>query len=250
MDGVFDHTNFLTSTAIVGCKPSSTMLCGTPLGDGFTYTQGYPSTGWGAPTFDAASQTAIQNGTLGIAYGMATQPFASEGDTADYEVLQLSGYAGTGGGTFTLSQGAAVNLTAALPSGVTSRAICDVRIGAGPNGHLYGIQGVLTQIQTTFASVVPSFWPTNPAGNSFAIIHTNGTFSASSTQQFSDGMIANGAPNLGASNRVKLSELSAPAVSLNGVPTGMTMTVTTSWGAGDPVSATVYIGRCGVFQAI
>ena len=248
--GVFDHTNFDVTTPLVACKPASTMLCGLPVGTGFTFTAGvpdYPSNGWGAPTFDGGTPTAIQNGTLGFAYGMATNPF---GDGADYEVVQLSGYAGaTALSTFTLTQGiVSTYQLASIPSGATMRGICSVRVGPGPNGHLYGFTGVSVGASLHFTSATPSFWPTNSAGNTFPITFWAGSYSAS-LQHWSDGMVKSGAPNTDASNRVSLAELSPPAISLGSSPSAATLTVAVNWAGNDPVSATVYIGRCSLFTA-
>jgi hypothetical protein len=245
--GVFDHVNLLASTVVTGCQ-STVVICGTPLGDGFTYTFGYPANGWTAPAIDTATKTAIGNGTMGLAYGMASNPF---GDGADYETVQLSGYAGAGTGyvNFGLSLGSVASTElATLTTGAQLRGICDVRVNNGPNGHLYGFNGVSVQVYTTAASAIPSFWPTNGAGSTFPVTTSNSVYNYSSNH-YSDGMVAAGAPNTDGSNRLNLTEVTPPAVVYGPVATNVSLIINVNLIANDPVSATVYFGRCSVVQA-
>jgi hypothetical protein len=228
--------NYQTNTA----SPLSYTL--TPSGSmiGATVKQGVP---WGwtfAP--DSGSTTAISKGILGLAYGVEQNPF---GDGLDDFVIQLSGYPSTGQ-QVVLSQNIQPTLAAAFAAGSAQRAICRVKISAGPNGHLYGLTGVqvkfLDQNNGTFI-------PPGLSSGSYTIwsaIHGGGSIS------FNDASLWTGAPGVTSTslgNVLTLDELT-PQAQVQGSSTNnqSQMSFVVTYAAGDPVSATIRLQSCRAMQ--
>ena len=67
---------------------------------------------------------------------MEQNPF---GDGYDAFTIQLQGYWGTAAPSVRLAENFIANFNSAAQVGDTSRLQCQVTIGAGPNGHLYGL---------------------------------------------------------------------------------------------------------------
>jgi hypothetical protein len=232
--GVMDYTNQTSATAI-----SNT---GTPsLGTLVTKKQ---AAGWTTQP-DAATATALAAGTMGFSYGIESNPF---NDGFDDFVIVLQGYGVSG--SITLSQNSLLGIQSLFATGDMHRAQCDIKVSAGPNGHLTGLGGMLVKVTDTSTG---TFLP--PGATSGAYTGWYGGQGASS-MQFSDQSIATGAPNVtsqtlynagvaGASiNVLDLPELGPPA-KFGGTGTlSQTTAIVINYGGGDPVSAVVRIRRC------
>jgi len=233
-DGVFDHTNQLTSTAITGCTAAN---CPVPVWSGQTFTSGYPT----PYTFslDTNSQAAIAAGTLMFRYGIANNPF---GDGTDWFAIQLGGYSSSAG---PLNANLTVNSNtmtkATIASGDNHRALCDVKIGAGPNGHLYGLAGTFVKISDTTTAT----WAAPGQTNSSAYT-TWQAQAAFSVMEYSDGSLLPGAPGV-SGGILSLRAISSVSRAPNAA-SGDNITFSTNVTAnkGEPLSATIWFGHCQV----
>jgi len=208
-------------------------------GIGATVVKGVPY-GWSL-SVDSGTSSALSQGIMGLSYGVEQNPF---GDGDDDFVLQLQGYAGTGS-QVTLSQFIQPPIAAAFTAGQSHRAICRVKVSAGPNGHLYGVESVAIRYydQTTGA-----FSPPGLASGSATLwaARTGG-----SSVEFSDASIASGAPGVSATslgNVLILDELTpAASVEASG-PFTSQLAFYVTYAAGDPVSATIRLQSCRAMQ--
>lgn len=240
-NGVFDHVNQLNTTGLFNGCGAANVNCGQAPGT----TKGIPA-GWYA-SLDSNSQTAITAGTLGFSYGMATAPFAASGNNYDYEVIQIQGYAGGGANpsaSISITTNAQVKSLEAQND--MHRGICDIKVAAGPNGHLTGFKAPTVQVSHTTSTFNP---PGVPSTHSSYNTFNTWVGSQGGGLDFTDATIAPGAPNV--TNGI----LSLPEVSIPAKIGGSTLTTTTfyvnlGWSASDPVSATVYIGRCALVKSL
>ena len=251
-----------STTLIAGCSTgSSNSNCGAPNLGGIAIPnviQGFPK-GWG-PAFDSASVTAIPLGTsIGANYGMELNPF---GDGDDF-ILQVTGKGASNSGSFTMTQGlntgARNSFGAGLADGLTGdyhRAWCQVRISAGPGGHLLSFKGVQVKTAETFTSSTPTNAPGVPSSNATwyngfnSFIGEGGGGSLSFSDWFlNSGVlppIAAGWPGV-SSGILTMPILSTPsrtAAAIVGSGSGASMTITVAWQPKDVVDFTVRINRC------
>ena len=150
-----------------------------------TVQKGVPY-GW-TLTLDSGSTTAASQGSLGVGYGVEQNPFGAGQD--DF-VIQLQGYAGTGSPLVTLSQPIQAPVANAFATGSTQRAICRVKISAGPNGHLYGLTGAVVRF---YNSNTGAFVPPGLSSGSYTLwsaLHGGGAIS------FNDASLLTGAPGV------------------------------------------------------
>jgi hypothetical protein len=215
---------------------------GTPSGAGIgaTVVKGVPY-GWTLTT-DSGTTTALSQGIMGLSYGVEQNPF---GDGEDDFVLQLQGYAGTGT-QITLSQLVQGPIAATFSAGQFHRAICRVKLSAGPNGHLYGVEGVAVKYydQTTSGNFVP---PGLASGSATLWAARQG----GGAVEFNDANIASGAPGVtGTSlgNVLTLDELTPPAAVQGPGPFSAQLSFNVTYAAGDPVSATIRLQSCRAMQ--
>ena len=252
-DGVLSYAYGTYGPAVTGCGTYSSGYpsCPAPVVSGWTIKNALP-VGW-TMALDAASQTAIAAGTLGVSVGVCS---ACAPDGYDALVIQLQGYAGTTAAKITLTDSLVSQMAASfLVSGTTNiRGICRVLTGKGPNGHLTGTSGV----QVVAALNQTAFTPPGAAafsattGYNFA----NNNYIASSTSSgggaiaFSDPIATSTAPNAVAVTGApggymqQLDQLTPP-LKLTTSYTSETISGTIAWNAKDPISATILIERCG-----
>ena len=247
-NGVFVNANgqFNTSPTVTGCGASN-VNCGTANYGGWSITQGAP-TNW-TLSLDAATQAAITSGNIKFSFGLASNPF---GDGYNYEVLQMQGYLPSGNGAVSLSEtiGSSADYGPAftIKSGDLHRAQCDVRIGAGPNGRLYGLLNTIISVADhTTTNFNP---PGIPSANATWYNTTNLVTgqAGGGGMEFNDAVIATGAPGV-TNNLLKVSAISPPA-QMGTVTSASTVGyinfgTTINYTGGDFQSWTVVIGRCG-----
>jgi hypothetical protein len=214
----------------------------TPSGSniGVTVQKGVPY-GW-TLTLDSGSTTAASQGSLGVGYGVEQNPFGAGQD--DF-VIQLQGYAGTGSPLVMLSQPIQAPVANAFATGSTQRAICRVKISAGPNGHLYGLTGAVVRF---YDSNTGSFAPPGLSSGSYTIwsaLHGAGAIS------FNDASLSTGAPGVTSTslgNVLTLDELTPQAQVEGGGTNTAQMSFYVTFSANDPVSATVRFQQCRAMQ--
>ena len=239
-----DASSMLTN-GIIGTSVYSTQAnAASPLANtgtpslGTTVVKAVPY-GW-TLTVDSGSTTALAAGTLGLSYGIESNPL---GDGNDDFVMALQGYAGTGTPAVTLQQVINAGMEATIANGDTHRGQCEVRISAGPNGHLTGLEAV--QVKMT-NSTTGTFVPPGLASGAY----TSWVGSAGGgAVEFSDASVQTGAPGVVSTslgNQLVLPLLSPPAkIGAAGTLT-QNFSVVTSFVAGDPVSATIRVRKCSV----
>jgi len=221
---------------------SSLANTGTPSGSGVgaTVRKGVPH-GWTLST-DSGSTTALSQGVLGLSYGVEQNPF---GDGNDDFVLQLQGYAGSGAPQVTLTHTIQAPIAAAFAVGQSHRAVCRVKISAGPNGHLYGVKGVAVQYYDSGAG---TFSPPGLASNTYT---TWAARHGASAVEMNDANISTGAPGVTSTslgNVLTLDELT-PVASVQGAGTySAQLAFYVTFAAGDPVSATIRLQSCRAMQ--
>lgn len=203
-------------------------------------------------TIDAGTQAAIANGTMGVGYGLESNPL---GDGVDDFVVALQGYAGAGTSiklTFTngTSNGIGSTIQGTFKLGDIHRAICQVYTSAGPNGHLYGHTGtsltLTDQSQPTTPYIAPGLNGIEATPTYYIWNAVGGGGSLDYVDPMLDlGMAGVYSTSLG--NMLKLTELTPPA-SFGGTPASQILTLTIGYTSGDPVSATIRIRNCRVQQ--
>jgi hypothetical protein len=226
-NGLFDH-NLTTNSTITGCGTSN-VNCPAPSGA----TQVVP-TGW-TLTLSAQTQTDIAAGVLGLGYGVETNPLS---DGYDDFVVQLQGVSGAAAGTFSLSANAAAAIANGIAAGDKHRAVCEVQIGAGPNGHLSGLQGVTVKAaDTTKAST--TFTAPGTSSNTYTVF-AGQAGNGGTGIELTDKDISSGTLVL---------QTMSPLVDTTGMTTPLASantTITGTWDANMPVSAKIRIRRCAL----
>ena len=229
-----------TSSVITGCSTGNAN-CLTPS-TGYTVTKGYPKA-WSL-SLDGGSQTAIGAGTLGFAYGMEANPF-SDGD--DF-VIQVSGYAGSGGGSLTMTKNANTGVKAAIVAGSGTgndgdlqRITCEVRISAGPNGHLTGFTGVQVKSTDTLSSATnsPAFHPVMRRGTMGSRLGP--PHLAAARLPYRMGFCKPGARSFW---RCSDNSRNVSAIQSGNTINGLSASISFSWSSKDPVSFTARLSRC------
>ena len=235
--GVFDHVNQLTSGAITGCTAAN---CPVPVWAGQSFTSGYP-TPW-TFSIDTNSQAAIAAGTLMFRYGIASNPFS---DGTDWFAIQLGGYvSATSGLSIALTQNSNAMVKASIATGDRHRALCDVKIGAGPDGHLYGLVEAMVKAQDTTTATWAA--PGQTASSAYTIWAAQAAFSS---MEFSDGSIQSAAPGVsGGILALKALTSITKAVDASSGD-NMTLSLNLTANKGEPVSATVWFGHCQMLKA-
>ena len=201
--------------------------------------KGYPN-GWSAPNIDSSSQTAITNGSLGLAFGLEQNPF---GDGNDDFVIQLSGFWGASGGTISLTDSAPIGFTGLMSVNDRHRTGCKFRIGAGPNGRLYGVDTLEAYLTDAFAA-------TSIASDTMSGHSNYAAWSAlagAGAYAITDLDIASGMAGV-SNGSLLLPTVSAPAQYLSALTAANSPVqpkiVIGGTAAGDPVSATIRVSQC------
>jgi hypothetical protein len=221
-------------------SPIANALTPAGAGIGATIVKGVPY-GW-TLTVDSASATAMSRGILGFGYGVEKNPF---GDGMDDFVFQFQGYAGATGGNITLTHGVQSPLSATFTEGSSQRAICRIKISAGPNGHLYGLTGLSVLLYDQNAGTF------TPPGLSTGGYYMWRAITGGGGATFNDASIWTGAPNVSSTalgNVLTLDELTPAAQVRGGGSNASQVILTANFTAGDPVSATVRLQSCRAMQ--
>ena len=234
-----------TSAALPICGGVGNPYCGTPTHSTNSPTD--PSVSKGLPfgwsnISDTGSLADLGAGTMGMAYGIETNPL---GDGYDDLVLQFQGYTTQRAiplfkYLFPAPEALSVYLSTQY------RAMCEVLISAGPNGRLAGLDGV--SISAGLAQ--PTFTPPNtPFGNSYTVWAGE---IGNSTVSLTDANLATGAPNVqqitvnGVSVNAMVMNYVTPPFSAISAPNNVSYLSISpaSQAANDVFSATVRVRRC------
>lgn len=237
--GVIDYVNGINAVTVTGCGNCFTTAQMTAL-LGTTVKAGYAPRGWGTPTLDSASQTAVANGNLGLGFGVEQNPL---GDGYDDFVEVLQGYAGTASVSFKLTLSISNGAASSLAIGDRIRASCEVLISPGPNGHLTGVSGVQMTMSSTVGSGAAFIPPTLSSG---AYTVWAGIAGAAGGSALTDLSVAAGAPAV-TSGRLTQTIVSPPVLiksTYSGNGLTLIATLNTATNANDPVSAVMRIRRC------
>jgi len=244
--GSYTGLSAAAGTFVTGCGgTSANASCPAPSIAGWTISHTLP-VNWYL-TLDANSQTAVAAGTLGVSFGMASNPL---GDGYDGVVFQLQGYAYAAAGNPVLTLSDTINgqLAALLTSGTQLRGICRVLIGPGPNGHLTGLTGVQVKVSDQMTGTF-----TAPGMNGITGQSSYTTAAASAgggANELSDIDAASGSPGVVAVSGVpggymqELDYLTPPITLAATSNNSVVLSTIVQFNPYDAVSATVLIERC------
>jgi hypothetical protein len=231
---IYSYQTNTASPVANSLTPSGSMI-------GPTVEQGVPY-GW-TLALDSGSTTAMSKGILGFGYGVEQNPFL---DGNDDFVMQFQGYAGTGTPQISLTQSIQTPLANAFATGSQQRALCRVMVSAGPNGHLYGLTGVVVKYSDNNGA--GGFVPPGLSSGAYTIW---AGLTGNGATVFNDASLWTGAPgvqstNLG--NTLILDEITPPAQVQGGGTNTSQVVLYVTLSPGDPVSATVRFRNCRAMQ--